>query len=189
MQESNPAPEYPFPWMPLAIGDVTLVAWDGFSYVDQLGRTYRSGAEPSAEDAIDAVAHPATRALEPRRAALRARAKQRRREVEEGGITLPNGAQIDTDNTSQSKLDGALSLASLSGLGAQFETKWKCADGTFRTVTQSDLIALALAVGTHVQACFQREAALSAAIDAADTPEDLDEVALEIEAFALSTSA
>lgn len=126
--------------------------------------------------------------LEPRRADLRARAKQRRREVEEGGITLPNGAQIDTDNVSQSKLDGALSLASLSGLGAQFATKWKCANGEFRTVTQADLIALALAVGTHVQACFQLEADLSAAIDAAETPEELDQVAAAIEAFALPSS-
>lgn len=60
MSEETPAPEYPFPWMPLAAGNVELVGHDGFSYVDRDGRTYWSGTEPSAEDAADAVANPRT---------------------------------------------------------------------------------------------------------------------------------
>jgi hypothetical protein len=55
-----PAPEpapvvYPFDWMPLPVGAVEIVGWDGFSYVDRAGRTYWSGAEPGEADAIDAV--------------------------------------------------------------------------------------------------------------------------------------
>lgn len=47
-------------FLPLAVGDTTLVGWDGFSYVDQSGRTYWSGAEPSAADAADCLATPRT---------------------------------------------------------------------------------------------------------------------------------
>lgn len=44
---------------PLVVGALTLVAWDGFSYVDEAGRTYWSGAsEPSETDAADALAKP-----------------------------------------------------------------------------------------------------------------------------------
>ena len=41
---------------PLTVGALTLTGWDGYSYVDVLGRTYWSGAaEPSEADAQDAV--------------------------------------------------------------------------------------------------------------------------------------
>lgn len=50
--------EYPYPWMPLAIGDIEIVGWDGFSYVERNGRTYWSGETPSEADALDAVGTP-----------------------------------------------------------------------------------------------------------------------------------
>lgn len=49
------APEFPYEWMPLAVGNIEIVNWDGHSYVDRTGRTYWSGQEPTAEDAADAV--------------------------------------------------------------------------------------------------------------------------------------
>lgn len=52
------APEFPFDWMPLDVGNVEIVNWDGHSYVDRTGRTYWSGQEPSADDAADAVTTP-----------------------------------------------------------------------------------------------------------------------------------
>jgi len=59
--EETAAPEYPFDWMPLEIGGVEIVSWDGHSYVDRAGRTYWSGeAEPSADDAKAAVETPRT---------------------------------------------------------------------------------------------------------------------------------
>ena len=68
---------------PLTVGSVTLTAWDGFSYVDDAGRTYWSGAaEPSAEDAADALNNPRVREPENAdyvaavQAMLDARAKQ-----------------------------------------------------------------------------------------------------------------
>lgn len=49
---------------PLVLGSVTLVGWDGFSYVDDAGRTYWSGAaEPTAEDAAECLAAPRARAV------------------------------------------------------------------------------------------------------------------------------
>lgn len=53
--------EHMFPWLPLTVGDVVIVAWDGYSYVDELGRTHWSGAaEPSEADAADAIGNPRT---------------------------------------------------------------------------------------------------------------------------------
>lgn len=57
-ENENPAetaPEYPCAWMPLAVGALEIVGWDGYSYVDREGRTYWSGAEPNEADAQDAV--------------------------------------------------------------------------------------------------------------------------------------
>lgn len=54
-------PEFPFPWMPLAVAGVEIVNWDGYSYVDRAGRTYWSGAsEPTEADALAALQTPRT---------------------------------------------------------------------------------------------------------------------------------
>jgi hypothetical protein len=48
-------------FLPLVAGLITLIGWDGFSYVGHDGRTYWSGAEtPTAEDAADCLATPRT---------------------------------------------------------------------------------------------------------------------------------
>jgi hypothetical protein len=48
-------------FLPLVAGLITLIGWDGFSYVGDDGRTYWSGAEtPTAEDAADCLATPRT---------------------------------------------------------------------------------------------------------------------------------
>lgn len=50
-----------YPWMPLTIGVIEIVSWDGYSYVDRDGRTYWSGVvEPTETDAIDSVSTPRT---------------------------------------------------------------------------------------------------------------------------------
>jgi hypothetical protein len=49
---------YPFEWMPLAVGGIEVVGWDGYSYVDRAGRTYWSGESPSEADALAAVGTP-----------------------------------------------------------------------------------------------------------------------------------
>lgn len=176
---------------PLDLGDGRAVLFDeptgGFYRVQMANgevQAFPARGDATRENAVSDIAA-AEADLAPCRESLLLRAKQRRREVEEGGITLPNGAQFATDRESQAMLDGALSLASLSGLGSQFTTQWKCADGVFRTVTHAELMAAALAVGTHVQTCFAREAALAQAINAAEDAAQLLALVPEVEAFEL----
>lgn len=45
-------------FLPLTIGSITLVGWDGASYVADDGRTFYTANLPSAEDAAAAVATP-----------------------------------------------------------------------------------------------------------------------------------
>jgi hypothetical protein len=94
----------------------------------------------------------------------------RRWEVETGGITL-NGAAIATDAATQAKLSGALQLVQ------DDDTRildWKGANGWI-SLNAAGVTAIAVAVGLHVQACFTREKALHAAVDAAS---DTDALAL-----------
>lgn len=53
---------------------------------------------------------------------------------------------------------------------------WKVATGVFVALDAATIIAIALALRAHVQAAFDREAELSAAIMAATTHEDLDAI-------------
>lgn len=73
------------------------------------------------------------------------------------------GVHIKTDRESQALITGA-ALAAVND--ADYSVVWKCADG-FITLTAEQITAAALAVRAHVEACFAREAELSAAVDAA----------------------
>lgn len=171
---------------PLTVAGLTLTGWDGFSYVDELGRTYWSGAEsPSEADALDVLANPAARQLGRCREELRLRAKERRREVEAAGVIV-DGAPLETDRATTGDLTKTLMLGSI--VGETFAVDWKFADGVFRYRTLAQLRVMALAAGAYVQTCFSRESQLLAAIDAAETAEQLDAVAAEIEAFALPSA-
>jgi hypothetical protein len=110
---------------------------------------------------------------------LLARLAQRRWEVETGGITI-NGAQILTDRESTAMLAGALQLLGLSPEGAT--VKWKAATG-FISLDLPSLQAIALAVGQHVQACFAREATLTADIASAPDADSLTPISAAIEGF------
>ena len=77
------------------------------------------------------------------------------------------GLHVQTDDLSQSRLTAAALAAQLDP-GAT--VRWKLATGAFVELTAPQIIALALAVRTHVQACFDREADLAAQIRAAADP-------------------
>lgn len=47
---------------------------------------------------------------------------------------------------------------------------WKLAAGEFRSWTVADVTAYGIAIRTHIQECFDREAQLAAEVDAATTP-------------------
>lgn len=92
---------------------------------------------------------------------LRDYAANARYNKEVGGITV-NGAAVPTDRETQSKF---VSAAVMAQLNPQITFEWKT-DGGFLSFTAEQLIAVATAVGTHVQACFSIEAAMSAGITA-----------------------
>ena len=78
-----------------------------------------------------------------------------------------DGLHVQTDDLSQSRLTAAALAAQLDP-GAT--VRWKLATGDFVELTAPQIIALALAVRAHVQACFDREADLAAQIRAAADP-------------------
>ncbi len=80
---------------------------------------------------------------------------------EVGGITF-NGAAVPSDRETQAKF---VSAAVMAQLNPSITFEWKT-DGGFLSLNAEQLIAVATAVGTHVQACFNVEATLSAGITA-----------------------
>ena len=79
-----------------------------------------------------------------------------------GGITV-SGVTIATDRQSQALITGAALAAQLD---PEYSVVWKCAEG-FVPLTAEQILTAAQAVRDHVEACFAREAELSAEVDAA----------------------
>ena len=94
--------------------------------------------------------------------------------AEISGITL-SGAVIRTDRESQALITGAALAASHD---ENYSVTWKAKNG-FVTLTAAQIIAVAQAVRAHVEACFDREAELQTAIEAAESAEALDEITWE----------
>lgn len=94
------------------------------------------------------------------RAAAKACAAAARWQAETGGITV-GGHKIQTDRDSRSIMVQAITLGWPEG------SSWKCEDGTFVAFSAADFSAVVAAVAAHVRACFDREAAIVAEIDAA----------------------
>ena len=87
-------------------------------------------------------------------AVLREAATAKRWDVETGGLTLPNGARVLTRIEDQNRISNAVTNALRLGLAS---VSFKSADGKFFTTPIADLVAIADAVGMHVQACFDAE--------------------------------
>lgn len=91
---------------------------------------------------------------------LKARIAMRRWEQESSGCEVTLGElpafRIKTDPESQSKLTGLLVVSSAQPVAVS----WKDADGAFHAITNADVPVMVAAVFGHVQACFDREAAL-----------------------------
>jgi hypothetical protein len=96
-------------------------------------------------------------------AAQRTAIKARRDQAIASGITV-GGVTVATDDQSQSRVMGAAVAAMLD---PNYTVQWKTASG-FVTLSAPQVIGLATAIRAHVQACFDREAALLEAMDAGD---------------------
>lgn len=85
----------------------------------------------------------------------------RRYQAETAGIMV-NGMSVDTDDRSKLLINGAAVEAMLD---PEYVLRWKTPSG-FVDLTAQQVIGVARAVRAHVQACFDREAELLAALDA-----------------------
>ena len=91
----------------------------------------------------------------------------RRYHEETAGITV-NGMPLDTGRDSQSLVTGA-ALAAV--IDSAYSCQWKTAIG-FIDLDAQQIIAIASAMRAHVQACFDREAALLDALAAGTYTDD-----------------
>ena len=82
-----------------------------------------------------------------------------------------------TDRTTQAKITAAYVKASADPGYAI--AAWKFAPGLFAPLDAATIIAAADTMEAHVQACFANEAAITAQILAAETPEDLAAIDIE----------
>jgi hypothetical protein len=101
---------------------------------------------------------------------------EKRWEVETAGVVI-GGIRIKTDRESAAKLTAAYVKADRDPGYAI--ANWKVADGTFVTLSAAAILAAGDAVSAHVQACFDREAALSVEILASTDVELLSDIDIE----------
>ena len=97
---------------------------------------------------------------------------QARYNAEIAGVTI-NGVLIKTDRETQAVLTAACLQAYID---SGYSLNWKTGDGTFVSLPAEKIMAFGTAVRQHVQSCFDREAELVALIEAATSPEELDEI-------------
>jgi len=91
----------------------------------------------------------------------RKRIKERRDKALVSGTTV-NGVSVATDDLSQQRITGAALAATVDNTTT---VKWKLPDDTFVTLDATQIIGIAQGVRAHVQACFDREAELLAALE------------------------
>lgn len=115
-----------------------------------------------------------TPTLDELKAAKRAEIAAARYAAEISGITL-DGVEIRTDRESQALITGA-ALAAMQD--ENYILKWKAVSG-FVELGAEQVMSVAQAVRQHVQSCFDREAELQTAIEAAETEEELNGITWE----------
>lgn len=86
------------------------------------------------------------------------------RYAKETGGAVIGGSPVATDRDTQRVLTAARTLAKEN---AAYTVNWKAGPGAFVTLNAAQIIAIADGVAAHVQACFDREMALSTEIAAA----------------------
>lgn len=100
--------------------------------------------------------------LVPSAADLKAMIADRRWQQVQAG-TNADGVHLDTSDTSQVKITGAALEATLD---SSYSCDWKSSDGTWVTLDATQILAIARAMRAYIQACYDREKVLAAAVDA-----------------------
>lgn len=96
--------------------------------------------------------------------------KKARDTAEFGGFVW-DGSRFDSDPLSQSRIQGAAQLAANAGPGWTID--WTLADNTVRTLSASQITAVGVALGEHVNSCHETARALRQQIEQATTKEDV----------------
>ncbi len=123
-----------------------------------------------------------TAALQQFRAALLARLAARRWEAQVRGVVI-DGRRWHSDAEGRAALVEAVTLSRVweeTYPADRWQTRWKTADGCFIMVDRAAVIAAGLAVASHIQSVFNREALLAESIRQGDF-ETLAVIAEEIE--------
>ena len=141
-----------------------------------IGGVFRYGGFEPYEDISDAqiaaiAGYFAPMTLDEAKAAKKAEIAAARYAAEIAGVTV-GGFTVRTDRESQALITGAALKASQD---ATYTCRWKTESG-FVTLDSATIIAVADAVRTHVQGCFDAEYAKCVLIDAAQTVEDVEAV-------------
>lgn len=129
-------------------------------------RFYRfvdAGTEGDAATGYRIAWQPVEKPLDRVKATLKKALAAKRWEVECGGLTLPDGTRIATDDRSKTLLGGKYRDAEKHPDKLH---RWKGPEGEC-LLTSAQVIAVGDAVAHHVQACFDRELDGVALIDAA----------------------
>lgn len=93
------------------------------------------------------------------------------REAEEFGGFEVNGYRYDSDQISQSRIQGACQLATMD---VNFTIDWTLADNTSVSHSAAEMLAVGVALGQHVSILHAKARALRQLIDTAATPEELN---------------
>jgi hypothetical protein len=102
--------------------------------------------------------------------------KAARDAAEFGGFAW-DGSSFDSDGQSQSRIMGATQLATLAAAAEQpFAIDWTLQDNTVRTLSGAEMIAVGMALGTHVATQHGIGRAVRAAIEEATTAEELEAI-------------
>lgn len=103
--------------------------------------------------------------------------KLQRDQVEEGGFSW-DGAAFDSDPASQMKIQGSAQLATLAMLaGMPYAVDWTLANNSVRSLSGADMLAVGQALGAHILATHVTGRAVRAAVEAAETVEQVLAVA------------
>jgi len=86
--------------------------------------------------------------------------------AETGGFAW-DSSQFDSDYLSQSRIQGAVQLASLSAAPELWAITWTLSDGSDRVLTAAQMTDVGVALGAHVEGVFSHARDLRDAIDAA----------------------
>jgi hypothetical protein len=104
------------------------------------------------------------------------RIKAARAAAESAGF-LYNGVLFDSDPVSMQRITGAVSLAMLAqAAGEPFSQTWTVADNSTVELDAAGMLAVGVALGTHISAIFEKARDKRAAIALAATADELDAI-------------